>query len=715
MNRNGHESIVWAPVRSKIVGALGLFPQLSLTGNTVKRLFPLVLMCANSWFIEAGTAQPSDARANGQNSPQNSRAITPVIVKLPADSKFLEVAKFYGSHLIDVPPSEPPGQARVIWQAFRQNKIWLQLLYSPLPEGLGGVTPLGAMYVVDPTTGQSETIPLPTDGNFQTFWTDTPNSFEVMGDQLYLGSGGTLRKYNLRTKVWDAVPVMVQEPVRVRSINNRLYVTTSESILELSEKQDEARILASRRRRPAASPLDELEGLNLVPLFPGPAGALRTFVEGRIFIWSGTSWAENFSVAPKATPSVYNDGVLFVVRHPYQMNKLWRLGAQSQMAELAISELPIPQGGGMPRLLRPEEPSIRSVWKSPVDLNVTASVAAVSGSNVLFYVENTVSPPNWQELFKTHNTDGRDATLLVCDQEFTAPILVPLKFSGRKPADKPIQASISAPSAKIWLLPTPAGLAIGTLEVDGFWFVPQGQLDAELDRRRKILRTTPGAVDQASPQQQKRLVDAYDKNRNGVLDPQEKLAMIIDPAYLRQNWPSIDTNQNQILDVDDLLFFDMDGDGKAAHEEIDAIGLMQDFVAADLFLKFDRNKDGGLDAEEMRAMTASIQKSALDWAGARVEFSVSLQFDVNHDGKLNQVEFKEMLKSRLMARLFAGMHMSQSAELRSLQLRNPMTRYSPATAEGRAACRVALEALWAYRRQGLSASDRPRQPASILR
>ena len=132
MNRNGHESTVWATVRSKMVGAMGRFPQLSLTENTIKRLFPLVLMCANSWFIEVATAQPIDARANGQNSPQNSRAVTPGIVKLPADSKFLEVAKFYGSHLIDVPPSEPPGQARVIWQAFRQNRIWLQLLYSPL-------------------------------------------------------------------------------------------------------------------------------------------------------------------------------------------------------------------------------------------------------------------------------------------------------------------------------------------------------------------------------------------------------------------------------------------------------------------------------------------------------------------------------------------------------------------------------------------------------
>ena len=323
-----------------------------------------------------------------------------------------------------------------------------------------------------------------------------------------------------------------------------------------------------------------------------------------------------------------------MVRPAYQRNKLWWVRDQSNSADLAISELPIPEGGGR-RLLSREDTSVPVLWTTNGDLNLTGATAAIDGTNILFYVENTTNPPRWQTASETHNNDGRDGTLVFCAREFATPILIPIRFAktvGRVPI-----GSIGTPEwyrGRTWMLPTPAGLAIGHSLMDGFWFVPRPQLDAAINPRLAALRTAKAAIEGPIQERQKQLLAAYDKNRNGVLDPDEKQTMIFDSKYLRQNWPAIDANKNRLIDLSELDFFDADGNGLASDKEMEAIDKMLEIEVDDLFKEFDKNKDGGLSDDEMRALAKWIKANSTERGGTFADFGVPPQSDVNENGRL---------------------------------------------------------------------------------
>jgi len=250
---------------------------------------------------------------------------------------------------------------------------------------------------------------------------------------------------------------------------------------------------------------------------------------------------------------------------------------------------------------------------------------------------------------------------------------------------------------RTWLLPMPIGLAIGHSSMDGFWFVPRAQLDASVAPRLAALRTAKAAVAKPAQERQKQLLPAYDQNRNGVLDPDEKRIMISDPKYLRQNWPAIDANKNQLIDLVELSFFDADANGVASDNEMDAIDKMLEIEADDLLGTFDKNKDEGLNDDEMRTLAGWIKANSTERSGTFADFGVPSQSDINENGRLERTELKELLSCRLFGRLFSGAHMTGSPALARIRAKYPLSPFSLKTATGKADCKAALEALWSYR------------------
>ena len=88
--------------------------------------------------------------------------------------------------------------------------------------------------------------------------------FEVQDGCLYVSSENEIRRYLVKAKKWETLPLPVQGHGRICAIGRRLFLTTDDGILEVVGM--EARILASTRRRPAQSILDELDGLGSPPL-----------------------------------------------------------------------------------------------------------------------------------------------------------------------------------------------------------------------------------------------------------------------------------------------------------------------------------------------------------------------------------------------------------------------------------------------------------------
>jgi Ca2+-binding EF-hand superfamily protein len=109
----------------------------------------------------------------------------------------------------------------------------------------------------------------------------------------------------------------------------------------------------------------------------------------------------------------------------------------------------------------------------------------------------------------------------------------------------------------------------------------------------------------------------YDKNHNGVIDPDEKDAIRKDYA----------ANPNG-----DLKRFDKNGDGKLDDEELAAIkpptgkGKAGSTAISDFFAKYDKNHNGIIDADEKEAVRKDY---AANPDGALKKF------DKNRDGKLD--------------------------------------------------------------------------------
>jgi Ca2+-binding EF-hand superfamily protein len=131
-------------------------------------------------------------------------------------------------------------------------------------------------------------------------------------------------------------------------------------------------------------------------------------------------------------------------------------------------------------------------------------------------------------------------------------------------------------------------------------------------------------------QHEKQLLAKFDRNHDGVLDAAEKQAMKDDPEFKRIQR----TLEEELLtpQIDALIRrYDRDGDGKFGRRELENVKnqvrsllnlgpenfpnnkltplITSDFPSVDTLLqKYDRNKDGALDASELRAFALDLQK-----------------------------------------------------------------------------------------------------------
>lgn len=575
----------------------------------------------------------------------------------------------------------------------------------------------------------------------------TQNNFyhrtTLLRGNLFTCERKQIRKFDFKNRQWQVLGVSDGNDYELFAVNGRLYGANSTTILEIAEDGKTSRLLASTRRRPAASVLDT-QSLGIPVLFEGADHALRVVTADKVFTQTANGWHEDGSMSlAKASiaPELLNEGVVFRTmpnmlmeqsrRQPYSLS--W-LAPEAAAPELClVSELSSaahrfqpPSGFYQAPKPAPNPSSAKPLWPQPVGL-VAAYLPAASHKSDLYLLENHSKV---QEIIdqqkhlvlqkKTIPQDGYHAELLCFSRSLSSPQKVFLKFDAPQglPPLAPIKRGFMESSPYLpasWLLFTTQGLILG-LEIPrgvmaydseddphrGIWLLPIPQLEAAVARQKQLFqaeqqKTTAQAAaeKQLADQRRQDFLLKYDRNHNGILDPEERAEILDDPAFITSELEVIDANHNGWLDVAELAYFDANRNKLLEPREQAGIELAQHLLAGRLLKKSDANGDGFLDRAEFAGLcqTYGFGSGPSMFPGGAPRFSMPAPFpDSNQDGKVDADELESFLIQQTRRDLIrlGGM----GAAMSRMQNKNSNETNSNETADPRQKFKSALEAYW---------------------
>jgi hypothetical protein len=416
----------------------------------------------------------------------------------------LEVTRFWRLPR-RLPGVEDDVALMIVSCCFRDGNLWLDTRYDRIGTYVGRETfaNRGAIIKVNLDTFESEVIPLdPKSFSLPDRWSkpNPPRPFELFKGWLYVSSADSLKRYSLKDRTWEDLPIPVHGHARFRVAGDSLLLSTDDSILELAGNGREARILASSRRRPAVTALDSVDRYDGAPLVQGP--------EGHFVAWVGEKWYQqspdnkdwlllgSWPVPPSASCELFDDGLILTGSHSgpgeRQMFALFN-GARepelllSQPATMSMSPAPWQIS---PQPARPAQPR----WSLPEGVRVLNYPVCLQGQALWVFAGRILpddfrrTPPNAQS-----QTDSRV-------------VLFRLEPNQPKPFEMAIRLRSPGPGLvrgfelreRVTFELTPRGLVVATSFLPGFWLIPQTELDSRLKAWREMQRnvSTSQAEDQ---------------------------------------------------------------------------------------------------------------------------------------------------------------------------------------------------------------------------
>lgn len=181
----------------------------------------------------------------------------------------------------------------------------------------------------------------------------------------------------------------------------------------------------------------------------------------------------------------------------------------------------------------------------------------------------------------------------------------------------------------------------------GVWILPLNQIDPEIARQRKDQQDAQARAEAQAKQAKQRLLEKYDRNRNGVLEPAEREDALDDRAFVESELDTIDANHNGLFDAEELAWFDANANRILEPKEQAGIDTAQRLLAEKLLRKFEANADGLLDRSEFNDLEQSTVRSEIHpMPGSFRSFP-----NTNHDGQVDLKELEEFLKNRTLQNL----------------------------------------------------------------
>ena len=431
-----------------------------------------------------------------------------------------------------------------------------------------------------------------------------------LNDDLFIGQWRSIKRFDIKSRRWEKLQIPAPGEIRVFACNGRLYGASEESIFEIMEHGQKTQILASSRRRPAVSVLDSLEAFYQPAVFAGPGGRIRASVGNRIYEWGGQDWSSIVTPAYHQL-EIFEQGVLLRANSQSRGSAMaiWRLAETEAKTEQVWYESPRDNMPGAPgrrvpaATTRPDSP--KSKWDALPELSLVGAAMTLDKSNALFLAAHFGMKPAPGGDFTPLEKDGRHADLVTFDKELNAPLAVPIKFDlerGQFPFDTSGHGVFKPDDVRPWFGSLSNHLIIGQGTMMGFWLISKAEAGAAIDRER-LKRGGETQRDAASAEKRRKdLLAKYDKNQNGRIDDDEKIAAINDPLFLEAELAAIDANHDGWLEAEELGYFDVNKNGLLEPDELAGIEITQRLLAAKLFAANDKNHDGVIDGVEFQAL-----------------------------------------------------------------------------------------------------------------
>jgi len=396
--------------------------------------------------------------------------------------------------------------------SYREGRLWVEVHFND-PEGTSKGTPFdrGLFFAVDLDTLRTEAISpdpklvvLP----HRRLSYPMDRAFEVHKGDLYVSSQGAIKRYSLRTKAWDELPVPLQGHARISVIGDRLFFSTDDSILELAPDGKEVRLLASSRRRPAQTILDGLNGYGYPPLLKGPGESVVTFLQGKLYVHEPQ--APDWKALPCPADltdlrwSAFDPGMLLRSEPSYKDQRMFLLAQSSATFELLLVQPRQSGPSGIPGfspLIRQQPAASAPRWPTPQNVRAINCPACL-GANSLWIFNGPLAFETTSDnraVWKAR--DGRHADLLELEPGRAQPFVAPLWFEvPQGPVEKQFLKAVRSFGPQgvtpVLLQHTPKGLVLTAGEIPGFWLIPQEELAA---RKKTWLQTLTPAGEGPGP------------------------------------------------------------------------------------------------------------------------------------------------------------------------------------------------------------------------
>lgn len=529
--------------------------------------------------------------------PVAGKTINPARQHVLPSTNLLQVTRFWR---IPTPPDAPSigFLPHVLAWCYRDGRLWMEVRY-------GEYKNRHSDYIrVDLDSFRSETIRF----TFQEFSGMTLNlprshpearsflSFEVQDGFLYLGLTDTAHRCNVARPVWEELRLPTGKGALPVALGNRLFFTTDATIMELLQG-GEFRVLASTRRRPPVTVLDSLDRLDSPALLLTPAGELRVLMGQLVYSYSSTSnqWKQVASMPGRCR--VFDGGIMSL---KYDSSELWALLGESTKPELLLRQPPPPWFFPHVALFGGKSETNRPVWRVPRGIRVLGHDFCLQGEWVWFLVGSPQFDLETGNEIRLKETAGRHTLLMGFRRGEGVPISISLRLDfdptilsdeAKRAIQRPGNAS---PPVFHW---TPKGFIISRQFVPGFWFVSEAELTPFLRAHALQRETEEGVLEAQRNTLRKEVLADFDRNQDGAIDSGEKRAAILDSRYFELERDRIDSNDNDMLDAEETVFFDMDSNSVLDSLEQTAIENALTNFAGRLMATLESDANGALDPE----------------------------------------------------------------------------------------------------------------------
>ena len=461
-----------------------------------------------------------------------------------------------------------------------------------------------AVAILNPANDAWTIIPTP---QTESFGLDNTVGFTgIFQDRIYYGEAGGLRWYDLTARHWEKLAAPWELAVQLQAVAGRFYAVNSYAIFEILNRGATIRVLASTRRQPAVTALDAEGDLGYPKLFASPENSLCALINGHVYGWDSHDWHQRLSGDYTSVDELNGTIVLRAVgAYPGEPNRLWLWEQKQATPTLALYEthtagpqfrLGAPMTAPAPG---PESSTESPLWNDVARIAVTKASTVGSQSNFYFFCCTPKPQPS-------QNVPQIETKMACFSRAETNPVLVSLNFDLRPeyraaPITRmgfDLGTALMQRTKSTWFRWIGDDLYLDLPGTSGIWRIPVAQLETAVERQVKISQAEQAAAGRENADR----LAKFDLNHNGIIDPDEREAALVDPEYIRSQLDVIDANHNDRLDAAELAWFDANTNGILDGNEQVGIALAQHALAARLLAKYDENGNGRLDMMEVRRL-----------------------------------------------------------------------------------------------------------------